>query len=172
MRTSVAVVAALIAGVLAVPLVFSDISPAETRVGQWVLASLCILAWAAALIMLAPRRWWLATLAALVPVGQTAQHSVAGRLALAVLCLAGAGLLVGWLTPKRWWLALIAAWSSVGMGSLLLLGKLRTGNTPPYWSAIVTGLVVAPLIALAAGYLGRHRRIKPRAAEARLGVEA
>lgn len=159
MRTSTAVLVAVFAGILAIPLLFSDLAPSEARLGQWVLVGLCMAGWAGALVLLAPRRWWVVTLTAALPIGQTAQHSAAGRIALAVLCLGGAGLVVGWLAPKRWGLAVLAAWSSVGMGLLLLIGKLSTGGTPPYWSAIVTGLIVAPLVAAAGGYLGRARRL-------------
>jgi hypothetical protein len=88
-------------------------------------------------------------------------ESVVLRVLAAVVIFGVGGFLVSWTGRGEWRLAAFCAWAPIAMGLMLLLIKLRTGETPPYWSAIV-GFLFGPLvISVLGGYTAswiRERR--------------
>jgi len=85
-------------------------------------------------------------------------ESVVLRVLTAVAIFGVGGFLVSWTGRGEWRLAAFCAWAPGAMGLMLLLVKLRTGETPPYWSAIA-GFLFGPLaISLLGGYAASRIR--------------
>ena len=76
------------------------------------------------------------------------------RVVIAATIFTLSGLLVGWIAKHRWPIAAICAWFALLMGIVMLWGKLRSGGTPPYWSAIVAFLLGPMVASLFGGFFG------------------
>lgn len=87
-------------------------------------------------------------------------ESVLLRVAIVVAVFGGGGFLVGWTAQGRWRLASVCAWTPIAMGVFMLSGKLQTGNTPPYWSAIFGFLFGPLLVSLFGGFLASRLRAR------------
>jgi len=85
-------------------------------------------------------------------------ESVLLRIVSVVVVFGVGGFLVSWTARGQWRLASFCAWTPIAMGLLMLWGKLQTGNTPPYWSAIVGFLFAPLLVSLLGGLAARQLR--------------
>ena len=80
------------------------------------------------------------------------------RVVIAAAIFVLGGFLVGLIAKHGWPLAAICAWSPMLMGLLLLLAKLGTDGTPPYWSAIGAFLLGPLLCSMLGGFFGSRFR--------------